>query len=73
MVKRIKEWLKQIRYNWSFESCYNDMEDKGIAVFGMCTGVVGGDRSTEYLSIGCIDCPYHTPVSEIKERRIDIL
>ena len=67
MVKRIKEWLKQIRYNWSFESCYNNMEDKGIAVFGMCTGVVGGDRSTEYLSIGCIDCPYYTPVPEIKE------
>lgn len=70
MIKRTKEWLKQIRYNWSLESCYKSMEDQGIAVFGMCGGVVGGDRSTEYLSIDCIDCidcPYYTPVPEIKE------
>ena len=67
MVKRIKEWLKQIRYNWSSESCYNNMEDQGIAVFGMCTGVVSEDRSTEYLSINCIDCPHYTPVPVLKE------
>ena len=69
MIKRIKEWIKQIRYNRSLESCYNSMEEQGIAVFGMCTGVVGGDRSTEYLSIECINCPHYTPVPEIKERR----
>lgn len=68
LIKRIKKWPKQIRYNWSLESCYNSMEDQGIAVFGMCTGVVGGDRSTEYLSIDCIDCPYYTTVPEIKEK-----
>lgn len=68
MVKRIKEWLKQIRYNWSSESCYNNMEDQGIAVFGMCAGaVVGGDRSVERLSINCIDCPHYTPVPVLKE------
>ena len=67
MIKRIKEWLKQIRYNRSLESCYNDMENRGIAVFGMCGGVVGGDHSTEYLSIECINCPYYTPIPEIKE------
>ena len=67
MIKRIKEWIKQIRYNWSLESCYDDMEDQGNAVFGMCGGVVGGDRSTEYLSIECINCPYYTPIPEIKE------
>lgn len=67
MIKRIKEWIKQIRYNWSLESCYNDMENRGIAVFGMCGGVVGRDHSTEYLSIECINCPYYTPIPEIKE------
>ena len=67
MIKRIKEWLKQIRYNWTLESCYNSMEEQGIAVVGMFTGVVGGDRSTEHLSIDCIDCPHYTPVPEIKE------
>ena len=67
MIKRIKEWIKQIRYNRSLESCYNDMENRGIAVFGMCGGVVGGDHSTEYLSIECINCPYYTPIPEIKE------
>ena len=68
MVKRIKEWLKQIHHNRSIESCYNSMEDKGIAVFGMCAGaVVGGDRSVERLSINCIGCPYYTPVPVLKE------
>lgn len=67
MIKRIKEWIKQIRYNRSLESCYNDMENRGVAVFGMCGGVVGGDHSTEYLSIECINCPYYTPIPEIKE------
>lgn len=67
MIKRIKEWIKQIRYNRSLESCYNDMENRGVAVFGMCGGVVVGDHSTEYLSIECINCPYYTPIPEIKE------
>ena len=34
------------------------MEKQGLAVFEMCQGKVGGDRTTEYLSYECIDCPY---------------
>ena len=69
MVKRIKEWLKRIRHNRSLESCYKSMEYQGNAVFGMCSGVVGGDRSTEYLSINCIDCPYYVLHTGSRDKR----
>ena len=36
------------------------MEQSGVAVFGMCSGVVGGDSNSEYLSYQCMDCPYLT-------------
>lgn len=34
------------------------MESRGHAVFGMCSGQMGGDYETEYLSYSCMDCPY---------------
>lgn len=41
------------------DKCYNQMESEGRASFGICGGVAGGDKSTEYLSYSCIDCPYY--------------
>lgn len=58
MKKLFKKIIEKIKYYFSHEVCYNDMEQQGIAVFGMCCGVVGGDNTTEYLSCGCMDCPY---------------
>lgn len=38
---------------------------------GVCHGIYGGDRYTEYLSYGCIGCEYwecYVPVSKRKEK-----
>lgn len=58
MLKRIRRLLNRIRYWFSRESCYDSMEDRGIAALGNCGGVFGGDRGTGYLAYSCIDCPY---------------
>ena len=60
MLDKIKRLIEKIKYYFSHEACYNDMEQQGIAVFGMCCGVTGGDRNSEYLSYQCMDCPYLT-------------
>ncbi len=56
MVDKIFTFFKQKKKK-SQEQCYNEHKnDKGI-----CYGAYGGDSHTEYLSYGCIGCPYHTP------------
>ena len=40
------------------DSCCNQQETEGRAVFGCCSGLAGGSKMTEYLSESCIDCPY---------------
>ena len=48
----IKEsWFNKLRYNWSHERCYTDMDYAGRAASGCCGGLVGGDKSTGYLAI----------------------
>lgn len=70
MLEKIRKWIKQMKYNWSKQSCYDSMERRGIAVFGMCSGVVGGDRNTGYLAYSCVDCPYFTFIGEDKIKEI---
>lgn len=53
-----------------YEYCYTDMEHKGIAAMGCCSGVVGGTRATEYLSEQCVSCP-HLVLIERKEGNDD--
>ena len=56
----IKEsWFSKLRYNWSHERCYTDMDYAGRAASGCCGGLVGGDKSTNYLQYTCIGCPHH--------------
>lgn len=55
---RIKTFIEKILYHFSREHCYNMRKD----IFGMCHGVVGGDKYTDYLSYSCVDCPYFTEV-----------
>ena len=62
MLKKIKQFFRQFKYRFSYEWCYDGMEQRGIAVFGCCCGTVGGTAATEYLDEGCIGCPYWTPV-----------
>lgn len=50
--------VKSIFFTSDYDKCYSEMEYEGIAVFGLCDGIVGGDEHTEYLNYDCIDCPY---------------
>ena len=61
---RLKKLIKRIKYSFSRESCYKEMEKQRIAVFGMCGGLVGGDRYTNYLQYDCVDCPYYVGYKE---------
>ena len=58
LINRIKEFISKLSKHMGYSSCYDDMETRGIAVFGMCGGQMGGDANTEYLSYSCIGCPY---------------
>ena len=62
MAEKIKQWFTKLRYNWSHERCYTNMEYAGHAAMGCCgglVGLVGGDKSTSYLQYTCIGCPHH--------------
>lgn len=59
----LKNCLEKLKKYFSHENCYKQMEKQGIAVFGICKGVAGGDRFTDYLSYQCVDCPYLTLLS----------
>lgn len=48
------------------DKCYTKMKNKGIAIFGNCCGLAGGDKSSDYLQYECIDCPYFCDIKEDK-------
>lgn len=58
MLEKIRKFIKHMKHRASRQWCYDMREAEGIAVFGNCCGVVGGDRATGYLAYQCIDCPY---------------
>ena len=64
MLNKIKSLLLKIKYYLSREYCYNCMEQKGSAAFGMCCGMAGGDAQSNYLSYSCMDCPHFTLTEE---------
>lgn len=68
MLEKIRKWIKRMIYKSSKQYCYDMRESEGIAVFGNCCGVVGGDRSTGYLAYSCVDCPYFTFIGEDKRK-----
>lgn len=35
-----------------------EQEYSGHAAMGLCSGLVGGTKNTEYLSESCIGCPH---------------
>ena len=57
MIKNIAEWIKHHMYK-HYDICYSERESEGIAVFGMCGGLVGGDKDSGHVQYECIDCPY---------------
>ncbi len=68
LLEKIKSLIKKIKNYFSHNACYNSMEQRGIAVFDMCSGVVGGDVNSEYLSSQCMDCPYLTLTDKEKQQ-----
>lgn len=59
MFERTKALIEKIKHQLTKDRCYDEMEGRGIAACGVCCGVVGGDRNTEYLNYSCIDCKYY--------------
>lgn len=60
IFKRIYVTLQAIHslFKITHEPCYLQRQKEGIATVYGCNGLVGGDRSTNYLQYQCIDCPY---------------
>ena len=71
MLKKIHNFIDRIKYKFSRECCYDEMEKQGIAVFGMCGGTAGGDCNTDYLSYECIDCPYFVGLEIHREKLME--
>ena len=58
------KWImRKYQYELFYDSCYDKMKAYGVAVYGKCCGVFGGDRNTDDTAESCLDCPYYSPVS----------
>lgn len=58
MKRKLIDFFDRIKYRLSKDCCYDEMEKRGSAHSKRCNGLMGGDRYTNYLSYGCVDCPY---------------
>lgn len=56
---KFKEILKKIKINHLKESCYTKREYEGHAAMGLCSGLAGGDKNSNYLQYECIGCPHY--------------
>lgn len=68
MIGFMKKLLKTLFVS-SHSKCYDMMEDRGIAVFDCCCGLVGGDANTNHLQYHCIDCPYYVENQSFEMKR----
>lgn len=57
MLTKLKKWIDKTQQKLKYEICCRDMEDKGIAVFGMCDGT-GKDKNI------CKKCKYYCEEKE---------
>jgi hypothetical protein len=62
MFEKTKKIFKRLVSNFTNDRCFYEMESKGVAAMGCCSGLVGGDANSEYLQYGCIGCKYWTKV-----------
>ena len=61
MFRSIKEFFIDLFTPDPYSACYDEMENRGIAVMGCCSGLAGGSAATDYLSEGYIGCPHWVP------------
>ena len=55
IFEKVKTLIHNIQLRCVYNSCYNAMEDKGIAIFCMC----GGEVDENGKQIDCGECPYY--------------
>lgn len=68
LIDWIKEKISTFFERWTYSKCYGEQEYLGHTIFGMCGGLVGGDRNTNYLSYDCIDYPYFAKTFDLKDQ-----
>ena len=56
--KKLVYFVKSLFPPECYHNCYRERAEAGIVSDGICGGVCGGSRATNYLSEMCIDCPY---------------
>lgn len=62
--------IKRVFFTSYYDKCYEDMENRGVTIFGTCYGQSGGDKYTDYLSYSCVDCPYFNKLFKHGEKHI---
>lgn len=61
------KWVNLTFFNDSHGKCYDEQERTGNACFGQCSGLAGGDKSSNYLQSMCMDCPCFNPGITIED------
>lgn len=51
------KWVRE-KLEGAYEKCYSNRMCEGNAYDGRCGGLAGGTKATDYLSEGCVGCPY---------------
>ena len=64
IIEKIKTLLQKSKQRSVYDRCYTAMEYRGVAVFGCCDGLAGGDKLSGYLQYECIGCPYFVDTSK---------
>ena len=59
MIRKIGMWIRNYLFN-NHDSCYTDREYEGIAVFGLCGGLLIGGT----ISNVCSRCKYYVGEKE---------
>ena len=63
IFKKIMDFI-----DWDHRRCYNEREDEGVAIFGLCSGLVGGSKETNHLQEDCVNCRYlHHDIQQYME------
>lgn len=62
--------VKRIFFTSYYDKCYEDMKNRGDAMFGTCCGQSGGDKYTDYLSYSCVNCPYFNNLFKYGEKHV---
>ena len=57
-ISLLKNFISSLVPPACYRFCYREMEDKGYAVFGMCSGVINNEQDNTYAPCTCVDCPY---------------